>query len=923
MGTLKNNLLLSFIFLFFSSLGIAQNDYQAILDTAKVGSNEYFEAYFDLAWELKDSDGNIDFDSLCTEFINQTLAYQQPFYEAKGMYLKAHWLGKTYQYDEAIDLFQKALDICEREGHPEFMAKILSSKGLFTAYASSGNFIEGIPALLQSNLICEANNFQDQLSNNYFYLGYLYTSTYQAQSEDPEILKTPTFRGYLIQAEQAFDKGLKIAEENGNQSQIDKILSQKVNLFLNQENYPKTIEVAQRLLKGAKQTTDKSSIYNLHIVLAKGYFGMNQREIAYNHMDTAILLINEVGDAVDLVYAYYTKYELALKEGDYKSALEFIQKKDALKDSLWTEEKELAFDEISVKYESEKKEKENLLLKNERSILTIRNRWISTTALISVSALLGLGFLFYRNNKQNLLIKKQKEELEKLDEVKTRFFANVTHELRTPLTLITGPLKQLMKNDELDEKTLLKISAIAENGEQLKSLVEELLDLNRYDANQLKLNKKPIHFFSFIQTIVTRFDLEAKDRGIDFKINYLLPLDFCLNLDANKLEKIISNLLSNAFKFTQRNGVINIMISESNNQIYIEVKDSGKGIHPDDLPHIFNRYFQTNQSDTPLQGGLGIGLAMAKELTQLMNGQLSVNSNLGHGSNFTLTFPKEISIQDHIYANTPKSLESNRVVAPESSTIFDQNILIVDDNPDMLCFIQELLESEANTFVAKNGYEALGLLEKHDIHLIITDLMMPEMDGITLLENLKKSEKWQLIPTIMLSARTDMAIKLKALTIGIDDYLTKPFEPEELIARVNSLRQNVKLRKEANPILGQFIDTTHVEIESANIKWLKKLEQIATDDLMENNLNTAQLAQKMAISERQLSRNLKKLTGLTPGAYLKEIQLQKARLLLENQAYSTVSEISYIVGFNTPQYFSSIYKERFGKFPSEYLMPTG
>lgn len=557
--------------------------------------------------------------------------------------------------------------------------------------------------------------------------------------------------------------------------------------------------------------------------------------------------------------------------------------------------------------------------------------------ILTAIIMIGLIFFIIQRRTSTLLIEKEKlekevtrrtkeikaqaEELKKLDKVKTRFFANVTHELRTPLTLIISPIKQLMKTENLNDNTMRTLTAIAQNGEQLKNLVEEILDLSRYDTSKLEIHKKPIHFLAEIRKWATGFDLEAQHRGINFQLFYQLPIELHLMVDDQKLKKIVTNLLTNAFKFTQNGDSITLEIFEKNNNILLKVIDTGQGIHPEDLPHIFKRFFQTKQTNTNLHGGLGIGLALSKELATLMKGDISVQSIYGSGATFILKIPKEISTTPiHESIPEPVTIEPPLPLSKKNNSKY--NILIVEDNIQMRVFIQGLLHSNANTFLAANGKDALKILEKKEteIHLIISDVMMPEMDGFTLLEKLKSSEKWQLIPVIMLTALSNTVNKLKAITIGVDDYVIKPFEADELIARVNTLLQNTEQRK--NISIEVELDAKEKELpplESADLKWLKKLEMIAFQNVTKPNFKVSQLAFEMAIGERQFNRRLKKITGLTPGNYLKEIKLQKARQLLENKVYPTIAEVAYSVGFSTPEYFSKIFKNRFGKSPSDYF----
>ncbi len=523
------------------------------------------------------------------------------------------------------------------------------------------------------------------------------------------------------------------------------------------------------------------------------------------------------------------------------------------------------------------------------------------------------------------VIEKQAEELQKLDALKTQFFANVTHELRTPLSLIIGPLKHLMNTTQLDEKTLRSLKAIAQNGETLKDLVEEILDLSRYDLQKLQLNKQPVHFLSKIKKCAAGFDIQAQQREIDFQLLFQLPLDIQLNVDSKKIQKIVTNLLSNAFKFSKCCDRIILNISEHKNEILIQVTDSGPGISEEELPKIFDRFYQSEQNRHEQNGGLGIGLALSRGLAELMGGTLTATSTIGKGSTFTLKFPKEESFEQIVQQ---KEIETILAGVSDEKPSFNKNkntVLIVEDTPGMQVFIQDLLSPHVNTIIANHGIHALQILNKNDkIDLIISDIMMPEMDGFTLLDKLKSDERFQSIPVIILTALTSKYNKDKAITFGVDDYLIKPFEPEELTARVSSLLENAALRKETfeeEPVSSDDVDTNPnlPQLESADLKWLKQLETMAFEKVTTPNFKIGQLAFEMAIGERQLNRKVKKITGLTPGNYLKEIKLQKARQLLENKAYSTVSEVSYLIGFSTPQYFSKLYKARFGKLPSDYF----
>ncbi len=540
------------------------------------------------------------------------------------------------------------------------------------------------------------------------------------------------------------------------------------------------------------------------------------------------------------------------------------------------------------------------------------------------------------------VIEKQAQELQQLDEIKSRFFTNVTHELRTPLTLIIGPLQQLIKqlvqSDKIEvEKVIKTLKSIAANGNQLKQLVEEILDLNRLDAKKIVLNKAPVQLRNAFDKWVNNFTPEADNRNIQFKFVYDTVPNLHLNLDVQKLERIVVNLLSNAFKYSEGGDTIYLRVSEEANQMKIEVEDTGLGIHENDLPHIFQRFYQTKQAENNLMGGLGIGLALSKELASLMKGEIFATSEIGKGSTFTFIFPKE-KVEGIV---TPVVSPSEKPIAKVKEEIKREpkrkNILIVEDNLQMLEFVSELLDPFVNIQTANNGKTALLLLKKEvaNFDLIISDVMMPEMDGFTFLESLREIKKWQLTPVVFLTARANILDKIKAFTIGVDDYMIKPFEPDELVARIKNLVEKndikTKIEKRGNEevivISDEHKDKKKAfelinelkETDSVDFRWLKEVEQVALNNIEKSNFNVAQFAFHVHLGERQLGRRLKKLTGMTPGNYLKEVRLQTARHLIENRIYSTVSEVSFKVGFTTPEYFSRIFKKRFGKLPTDHV----
>lgn len=520
-------------------------------------------------------------------------------------------------------------------------------------------------------------------------------------------------------------------------------------------------------------------------------------------------------------------------------------------------------------------------------------------------------------------IAQQAEELKELDKYKSRFFANISHELRTPLTLILGPLSQLRKAQDNEV-----LEVMQRNGIQLLSLVEEILDLSKLEAQKLELEEEPTFVRAFFQRLCSNYESAASYKQIHWHFEAKDIGDMQLYLDPAKVEKIVHNLLSNALKFTPLGGKISLRLENQTHYLCLSVEDTGAGIHPADLKYVFDRFYQAKLPGRKAQGGTGIGLALAKELAELMGGRLSVKSQLGQGSCFTLHLPKELAFVEEVAPETELLREESAVPSAPVSLSEGAQILIVEDHPDMQRFVQSIVGAHYAVQVLGDGQAAWDYLKTGaEVELIISDVMMPVMDGFQLLEKLKGSDDFRQIPVIMLTARAALEDKLKALRIGVDDYLTKPFVAEELLLRVQNLLQNYKARQswaEEAEEEGEAAEQEGPPEESPQISqedqaWLEAVEQTCKNYCGNTNFSITWLAEELHISERQLRRKLKKLTGLTPQKYLSLIRLQLARTLMEERKYNTVSQVMYHVGFQKSSYFARLFKEQFGSSPSTYI----
>lgn len=520
--------------------------------------------------------------------------------------------------------------------------------------------------------------------------------------------------------------------------------------------------------------------------------------------------------------------------------------------------------------------------------------------------------------KDKKTIEQQAQKLQALDDVKSRFFANISHELRTPLTLILGPISTISPKDYADN--IQKIEKIVQttqrNGQQLQQLIEEILELSKLEANKMDLKTEPTLLYPFIKQLCSPFETQAEILKIQFTLVYNLSTNLCLELDKTKFEKIVNNLLSNALKYTSAKGTIIIDVDQKEEQLCIQVSDTGQGIHPNDLPYIFDRYYQSKQPLAPIQGGTGIGLALAKELTQFLGGQLTVQSTVDKGTTFILILALVQTTTNRVSPTKILHLNSNEQLAIPLKNEGSPSILVVEDNLDMRIYIENILAPYYNISYAENGALALEYIQTSPKlpQLIVTDWMMPIMDGMQLLHNLKNSTNYTQIPVVMLTARAEQKNKLQALSLGVDDYLVKPFLAAELLVRI----QNLLKRSTQQQEFQQAAKEKNEPLESVDGKWLQAVKEIVHKELQTGRLSIGFLATELNISERQFHRRIKNLTGLSPNKYVREIKLLIAREVLETKQFSTVSEVAYHIGFTNVNHFSKLYIERFGKKPSDY-----
>lgn len=525
--------------------------------------------------------------------------------------------------------------------------------------------------------------------------------------------------------------------------------------------------------------------------------------------------------------------------------------------------------------------------------------------------------------KDREVIQQQAEELKQLDELKSRFFANLSHELRTPLTLILSPLNQLLKPQPKEQQQQL-ITLAQQQSRKLLQLVNDIMALSKLESTALEVYRQPAPLLPLLKQLISTFELQAQRGEINLSLQYEATEPLTLLLDAKKTETILYNFLANALKFTPAGGQVTLVANVTGAGLQIEVRDTGRGIPAADLPHVFERYFQS-KVHRAAEGGSGLGLALSRELATLLGGRVWAESTPGKGSRFFLQLPLEVAParpREPLPNPAPVEQAAPPALAPTEG---QPRVLIVEDHHDMRDYLQRLLEAHFQVTSARNGAEALAYLDATDNlpGLILSDVMMPVMDGFELLARLKAEDRYSLIPVIMLTARAAMADRLSALRVGVDDYLAKPFLEEELLARIRNLLRyaNSRARQPAEASADDRHAHTLVPPEKAAAQqaWLQKAERIVKAHLSEQQFSVDFIAEQLGMSRHTLNRKLRQHTGLTTSQYIQEVRLDHARKLLERSEVHAVAELANACGMRDPKYFSRLFRERFGQPPSYYL----
>lgn len=574
--------------------------------------------------------------------------------------------------------------------------------------------------------------------------------------------------------------------------------------------------------------------------------------------------------------------------------------------------------------------------------------WLTWWAkLCYVLLIMGILGYFFRSYQKQLLLRNslvqekwESKQRQQVNEERLRFFTNITHELRTPLTLILGPLEDLMEDKEIAERVHHKIGCIHASAERLLNLINDILEFRKTQTQNRKLTVAKANLGAFVREIGVRFkDLNQNSR-LNIRLNIQTGVPE-LYFDSEVINTVINNLMSNAIKYTPEGSITLSLTMPEDNTVAIAVEDTGYGIDKDALPHICDRYYQENGNHQA--SGTGIGLALVKSLATLHQAELTVESEKGRGSKFTFslkadrTYPEALHKDDNQDLATAENAEENEPTSKEPTEDIRPLLLIVEDNADIRLYIEESLHEDYRIIQACNGREGMEQAFSKVPDIIVSDIMMPEMDGIKMTHILKEDIRTSHIPIILLTAKTSINDQEEGYDSGADSYLTKPFSAKLLHSRIRNILSG--RRRLADYIVQKNIsqfetsadeqqtsqkateekeDAMTCQISNLDKKFLEKLNKLIENHISTDDLDMAFMTDKMAMSHSTFYRKVKALTGMSANEYIKKAKLRHSMTLLKKGEYS-IAEVAILAGFNNLGNFRESFKREFGKSPSEIL----
>ncbi len=847
-------------------------------------------------------------------------------------------------------------------------ARSMLNKGLMTARESSddrklgllynmlgnvakeeNNFTVALEHYIQATAIFEKYHSKDELAQSLSNIGniqYLLGNTDKAETyalqcldiakkanKQSSIAYANRLLGRIYRKQKRFDDALKsysaasrVYLKLGEKREVGETYTNVGNIYFELGKFNEALKYYYDALRIKKSIPDSAGIAYDFNAAAITFYNSGKSDLAILYFDSAMFFAKKKRIMPLVMDGYENKSTIYREQKRYRLAHENYVRYSNLKDSLATLRNKEAADELEAKYQNEKKESEITALHAENQIKSLQLEKEHTQRIyllgVSLLSLLLIAVLYNRYR----IKQRSAEKLKQLDTVKSRFFANISHEFRTPLSLILSPLQKSLAQPDTTVP-LSDIQMMYRNATRLHALINQLLDLSRIESGKMKLQLEETDIRRMITTLCSSFQSRADQRNIEYQVNLQDEVGNGF-VDRDKVEKIIYNLVSNAFKFTPDGGRIVVEVRKESG-IVIRVRDNGIGIPKAHIPFIFDRFYQVDDSPTRLREGTGIGLSLAKELAAVHHGSLLVISEEGVGSEFVLSIPierRDYRAEDFVQTKEEKSTvdhwlhetgDADKKMVEEVENEELPLVLIAEDNHDMRSFIRDTLKPDYRIVEAGDGVKAWEQTQEVIPDLVITDLMMPRMDGITFCEKLKGTLATSHIPVVMLTAKAGQESKIDGLQRGADDYLVKPFDVHELKVRVHNL---VAQRKKLRELYRQEItlQPKDVVVTSVDAEFLQKVSVILEERFSDADFGVEEFNRAIGFSRMQLHRKLKALTDQSTGEFIRHFRLEKAKKYLVAKD-AQVSQVAYDCGFNNPSHFSKSFKEHTGMTPSEFM----
>ena len=886
------------------------------------------------------------------------------------------WEYRDVRPDSSLFFANKALKISKENGFLD--DEIQSINYIGVAYRNLSNFSKAFEKYLEALKLAEDRSNGEQRGYSLINLGnlYLYQTNFQGAIkyfiqalDQAQSLADKRMVGYCFlnlgrsykgiaeygQAELYYKQAIDIRGELGDEYGT---LAAEIDLaetYMLQGN----LKQAERYHLSLTERIDPDLNPRMLSVVFKNmselYLAKNELDKAKQYAFKAIDITRDVNSRYEEKNVLENLSKIYANGNEYEEAYNTNVRYGELNQQLFSEENIRRIERLKSQYEMEQQEAENEFLRKQaelnQEIINRQKIIITLTVLGIVLFIIGIGvtiraYLLKKNLSNKIsrqkdkiqrdkeVIEKQSNKLKELDAAKSRFFANVSHDLRSPLSLIIGNLEMLREDEDvvLTPGAMKNLDTGYKNCKRLLYLTDEINDLTKLEEGKINLKQEVVRFGRYLEMLSEMFVGTAEYKGVRLTCKNYIEENIAVFIDPRQFEKIFYNLVSNAIRHTSKGDKITIETHDDGDSVLLNVIDSGEGIPKESLEYVFDRFYQSKDNQYRTKEGLGIGLALVKELVELHGGTITVESTLGLGTSFKMSFPKVnamgedanigttfsyVSERKHLYDEIDRE-ESAGISLPKQEGDKD-SILIVDDHPEIRYHIRQILEDDYHIVEAAHGIEALELLKHNEISLIISDLMMPWMDGFELIEALKANDDFNKIPVLVVSARISEQDQEKVLYQGINDYLQKPFQKKELKLRINNLLNSKKnySGSELNETFSKLFDKSSLDAVEKDI--LSKLDQVIMDRIDDENLSVFDLANAMAASERQVYRLVKKLTGMTPFEYVAEIRMKYADYLIRKNKVKNATEAAKSIGLKNVTAFSKQYEKKFGMKPTDVL----